>query len=281
MELVTKELIRSWYIPRQPEGYKGDYGHTLIMAGSAGFTGAAFIAAHTAVRSGSGLVTLAVYPEIFEILSIKAVEYMMVTTIEKERLTSLLDGCTCTAFGPGMGNTSRTRRHLLDTLAFCSCPIVLDADGLNVLEGNIDVLLKKRGALILTPHFGEFSRLIGLPIKEIKKNKEKITKAFAKKYGVILVLKDHRTLITDGEKIYINTTGNSAMASGGMGDCLTGLIASLVSQGYPPFKAAVMGVFIHGYCGDELSKDLFSVNASQMMEKLPYIMKEIYDTIKK
>jgi NAD(P)H-hydrate epimerase len=181
------------------------------------------------------------------------------------------------AFGPGMGNSERTRKYLEDTLVFCSSPIVLDADGLNVLAGDMGPVLKKRGAIVMTPHIGEFSRLIHVPITEIKKNMEQYAKDFAKTYKVILVLKDHHTIVTDGKTIYRNSTGNSHMASGGMGDCLTGLIASLISQHYEPFQAAVMGVYLHGYCGDELAKNHFCVTASDMIEKIPEVLSYFYN----
>ena len=276
-KIIDFELVKNCFLPRNEESYKGDFGHTLIIAGSVGFTGAPYIVSQTAVRSGAGLVTLGVYPELMEIMSMKAIEYMTVSLSEKDRLLTLLDKCSCVAFGPGMGNSERTRKYLEDTLAYCSSPIVLDADGLNVLAGDMEPILKKRGAIIMTPHLGEFSRLIHIPITEIKKNMEQFAKDFAKKYKIILVLKDHRTVVTDGKTIYRNSTGNSHMASGGMGDCLTGLIASLISQGYEPFKAAVMGVYLHGYCGDELAKNHFCVTASDMIEKIPEVLSYFYN----
>lgn len=270
------ELVRSWHIKRKAESHKGDFGHALIIAGSSGYTGAAYIAALAAVRSGTGLVTLATYPEIFDNLSSRAVEYMTVPTTEKERLRTLMEKCSSAAFGPGMGNTRKTRQHLEELLSSCSSPIIIDADGINVLGNYVEILLERKGKIILTPHPGEFSRITGVPIKKIEENRVEIAKSFAKKYGILLVLKGHQTLVTDGEEVYCNTTGNSAMASGGMGDALTGIITSLISQGYEPLKACAIGVFIHGYCGDELAEEMFCVNASHIIEALPKTMKKIF-----
>lgn len=276
MKKIDIKLLKSWYIKRKPESHKGMFGHAFIMAGSSGYTGAAYIAAQSAVRSGTGLVTLAAYPEILDNLSSRAVEYMTVSTTEKERLTILMEKCTSAVFGPGMGNTHKTRQHLEELFSSCSSPIVIDADGINVLENYIEILLERKGQIILTPHPGEFSRITKIPIKEIEENREEAAKSFAKRYGIILVLKGHKTLVTDGEEVYCNTTGCSAMASGGMGDALAGIITSLISQGYEPLKACAAGVFIHGYCGDELSKKMFCVNAGHIIEELPKIMKKIW-----
>ena len=122
---------------------------------------------------------------------------------------------------------------------------------------------------------GEMSRLTGIPINKLIEDRIEIAVKFAKKYDVIVLLKGYNTIITDGTEVFINSTGSSKMASGGMGDALTGIIASFIGQGYDVFKAAILGAYIHGYCGDVLSKDMFCVNASHIIEKLPYIVEDL------
>ena len=124
---------------------------------------------------------------------------------------------------------------------------------------------------------GEMSRLTGFPINQLVDNRIDIAVDFAKKYGVIVLLKGYNTIITDGKEVYVNSTGNSKMASGGMGDSLTGIIASFIGQGYETFKATILGAFLHGYCGDVLSRDMFCINASHVIEKLPYVIESLID----
>ncbi|NLZ48618.1 MAG: NAD(P)H-hydrate dehydratase, partial [Clostridiales bacterium] len=136
-------------------------------------------------------------------------------------------------------------------------------------------LKKSKNPIIITPHPGEMSRLTGLTVAEINSSRLDIAKKFAQEHNIIVLLKGYETVITDGHKLYINPTGNSAMASGGMGDCLTGIIASFVAQGLSPLEAAACGAYIHGYAGDRLSKDRYCVNARDIIEEIPYVMKEI------
>jgi len=157
--------------------------------------------------------------------------------------------------------------------------IVIDADGLNVLSQNPDILKKARVPVIITPHPGEMSRLTNIPIEEINLSRLDISKDFALKHNIIVLLKGYKSVISNGRKTYVNPTGNSAMASGGVGDCLTGIIASLVSQGIPAFEAAAIGAYIHGYIGDKLAETMYSVNAGHVIEELPYAMKELISDI--
>ena len=166
-----------------------------------------------------------------------------------------------------------TYNILKEIITKSECPIVIDADGINVLQQNLELLESKNNQIVLTPHMGEMSRLTGLSIEEIKNDKIKVAREFAELNNVIVLLKDHNTIITDGKSVYINTTGNSAMASGGMGDTLTGIIASFIAQGYDPLKATFMSAYIHGFCGDVLSKDMFCVNATHLIDFLPYGIK--------
>lgn len=275
--LMDLNFIKKLIKKRDKYSHKGDYGRTLILAGSLGFTGAAYISTQAAVRSGAGLVTLCCHSSIQNILSVKLVEAMTASTNDESGLDSLITKSNCIAIGPGLGNNNGTLKLLENVLLNSKCPVVIDSDGLNVLEGKLEMLKNKKYQIVLTPHMGEMARISGFSIDEINENKIDIAKEFAKKYHVVLLLKGFNTIITDGKTVQINPTGSSAMASGGMGDCLTGIIASFISQGYDIFTAACVGAYVHGYCGDKLSKKMFCVNANHILEELPSTIKEIQD----
>lgn len=275
--IMDIDTIKKLIVKRNKYSHKGDYGRTLILAGASGFTGSAYISTQAAVRSGAGLVTLCCDSSIQNILSEKLVEAMISSTNDEKKLDSLISKSNCIAIGPGIGNNQGTRNLLEKVLLNSKCPVVIDADGLNVLEGNLEMLKNRSCPIVLTPHMGEMARISGFSIDEINENKIDIAKEFAKKHDVVLLLKGFNTIITDGKTVQINPTGSSAMASGGMGDCLTGIIASFISQGYDIFTAACAGAYVHGYCGDKLSKKMFCVNANHIIEALPSIIKEIQD----
>lgn len=273
--MLDEAMIKTRLQTRDRYAHKGDYGRVLVMAGSKGFTGAAYITTEAAVRSGAGLVTLCCSEDIQSILSTKLTESMTISFNETERLKDIVEKCNCIALGPGMGNNEFTLEAVKYTLQKASCPIVIDADGINVLKEQLSLLKNKAIPVILTPHIGEFSRITGQSVEYIKQNRIEVSKSFAKEYKVIVILKGYNTVITDGDKVMINPTGNSSMASGGMGDCLTGIIASFIGQGYKPMEAAALAVYIHGYCGDKLAGDMFCVSASNVIESIPYIIKEL------
>ena len=267
-----KKIIKK----RSKYSHKGDLGRVTIMAGSEGFTGAAYISSQAAVRSGAGLVTLCTKNSIVDILKSKMVEAMTMS-YEDSRFEAMILNSDSIAMGPGMGNDEFTFKQVSKILSMEGCPIVLDADALNVLKDNLDLLKNSKRKIVITPHMGEMSRLTGFPINQLVDNRIDIAVDFAKKYGVIVLLKGYNTIITDGKEVYVNSTGNSKMASGGMGDSLTGIIASFIGQGYETFKATILGAFLHGYCGDVLSRDMFCINASHVIEKLPYVIESLID----
>ncbi|MCY6957538.1 NAD(P)H-hydrate dehydratase [Clostridium brassicae] len=273
--ITEMEQIRKCIPKRRIYDHKGSFGRVNIIAGSNGLTGAAYITTQAAVRSGSGLVTLCCMENIQHTMSIKLTEAMTVSYKDSKSLNDLLKKSDVIAIGPGMGNSEATFKTLSNVLDIAECPLVIDADGINVLNGKLSLLKNTKCKIVLTPHFGEMSRLTGKSIEEIKKNRIEISKKFAEEYGVVLLLKGYNTIITDGKRLLVNPTGNSAMASGGMGDCLTGIIASLIGQGLEPFQATYVGAYIHGYCGDKLSEKMFCVNANHVLENLPYYIKEI------
>ncbi|KOA74363.1 carbohydrate kinase [Clostridium botulinum] len=273
--LIEKESIKNIIPIRANYLHKGDFGRTTIVAGSVGFTGAAYISTQAAVRCGSGLVTLCCPEKIQDILSNKLVESMTISFKDKGKLNDILKKSDSIAVGPGMGNNEGTLKILGDIIRYTDSPIVIDADAINVLKDNLQILKEKNNKIVLTPHVGEMSRITGIPVDTINKNRMDIARQFAKEYDIIVLLKGYNTIITDGINTMVNTTGNSAMASGGMGDCLTGIIAALMSQGLEAFEAAYVGTYIHGYSGDKLSKNRFCVNATHILEELPFSLKEL------
>lgn len=275
-KLLTLDYITDLIPIRKSNSHKGSYGRVLIIASSHRYVGAGYISAYACMKSGSGLVTLAVESEIFSILSQKLNE-AMVLDIDKYKsdFENLVKISNCIAIGPGM----MKRRYTLDMIKFClenaSCPIVLDADALNILSENMDILANNDKKIVLTPHEGEFARLINADIAYIKENKKNLSMEFAKKYGVILILKGPETIITDGEDVYISNIGVPEMATGGMGDCLTGILASFTGQGLKLIDACNLAVYLHSYTANLLSKNMYSILATDISDKLPFVIKDI------
>lgn len=272
--LMEIDDIQNIIKKRGKYSHKGDFGRVTIIAGSERFTGAAYISTMSAVRTGAGLVTLCTKKSIVDILKNKLVEAMSMT-YEDNTYEDVITNSDSIAIGPGMGNDEFTFKKVKNILSKEGCPVVLDADALNVLKDNLELLKNSNRKIVITPHMGEMSRLTGIKIKKLVENRIDIAVKFAREYNVIVLLKGYNTIITDGSEVYINSTGNSKMASGGMGDALTGIIASFIGQGYEVLKATILGAYIHGYCGDILSKDMFCVNASHIIEKLPYIIENL------
>ena len=173
-----------------------------------------------------------------------------------------------------MGDNNTTLKIIESILKEVSCPIIIDADGINCLKNNKNILKDSKRDILITPHPMELSRITGFSMEYINENRIDAAKEAARSLKSIVLLKGNRTVITDGYTTYINMTGNSAMANGGMGDCLTGIITSLAGQNIPLFEAAVIGTYLHGYTGDRLAEEKYTVNASDIIEKIPYIMKE-------
>ena len=247
--------------PRKAETHKGDYGRVLVLAGSAGYTGAAYLCAKAALRTGAGLVTLGIPESLNTILAAKLTCVMtrpLPETDERslccaghEAILEFSEAFDVVAMGPGMGTHPDTQKLVLGLLESLRKPIVLDADGLTAVCEDPSVIARTQHTLVLTPHPGEMARLSGLPsAQEVQKDRLKLAVRFAKRRHALLVLKGHETIVTDGERIFINTTGNPGMATAGSGDVLTGMIASLIAQGVPPFGAAQLGVYLHGAAGD-------------------------------
>ena len=270
-------------LPERPDnGHKGTFGTALLVAGARGFSGAACLTGTAAIRAGAGLVKLA-YPEsitgIVEAGVIEAVKIPVPDTGNGTLALAALDrvlahaaDARAVAIGPGITTDPETQELVLKLLPALSAPVVIDADGLNNLAGRLDVLTAMPAPAILTPHPGELSLLTGRPAPEIDHDRINVARGFAREHGVLLVLKGAPTVVaTPAGIVFINSTGNSGLASGGTGDVLTGLIAGLLSQGAEPLDAALAGVFLHGRAADIAAEEFtgYALCAGDVIDHLP------------
>lgn len=272
---------------RKPNTHKGDYGHVFVLAGSKGLTGAATLCSQAALRVGAGLVTLGIPEGLNSILEVKLTEVMTLPLPEteeaslsfraKDKILDFLQKCDCVIIGPGLSRNEETQKLVRFLLKKISLPMVLDADGINALVGYLKILENIKGELILTPHIGEFSRITGISIEEIKKNKISVVKNFLKEYNITIILKGHRSIVAKREKIYINKTGNPGMATAGSGDVLSGMIGGFLSQKISHFEAAKLAVYLHGLAGDLAKKEKteYGLIASDILENIPRAMRRL------
>lgn len=273
-EIILDEEIKSLWKDRDDFGHKGDFGKIAIIGGSMGMTGSSYLASNAALKSGAGLVYNIVPREIFDIMSIKFIEPIAKTFDDLDEMEKFLEGIDALAMGPGMG-LGAYGKNVFERTIKIEKNLLIDADGLNHLSKNLNLLEERKDfTTILTPHEGEFARLTGLSIEEIKNNRKVVAEEFAKKNKVILVLKGHETIVTDGEKTYTNRTGNSGMATGGSGDVLTGIISALMKN-YDLFDAARLGVYVHGLSGDVFARknSKTSLRARDLIEGLDQVFK--------
>lgn len=264
---TDKEFFRANMPAREKNSHKGDYGKLLVIAGSKGLSGAAYLSSQAAMLSGSGLVSLITPNEINGILERKTTEVMTIpvpsldghiSVLAKEIIENKISNFDAVLFGPGLGNSKDVQEIVKMLLEKATVPLIIDADGINALANFPHILKTKKCPVILTPHSMEFSRISKIPVLDIEKDRLGVSKAFSEEFDVTLVLKGSHTIVTapDGMQ-YINMTGNPGMATGGSGDVLGGIIASLVARGIPCHKASAMGTYIHGVCGD-MAKNEFS-----------------------
>jgi len=273
-------------LKRYPDTHKGDYGHILVLGGSVGLTGAVCLSAQGALRMGAGLVTVGVPKSLNNIFEAKLTEVMSLPLEEDkgglaleafDKIIEILNKIDVIVLGPGAGLGLSTRELVVKIIKETDKPIIVDADAITALASNIDILSKRKAdKLILTPHPGEFSRLVKLDKEEIGKKRKELVKKFALRYNLTLVLKGRRTLVGDGKKLYENKTGNPGMATAGMGDVLSGIIAGMVSGGLNCFDAAKFGVYLHGLAGDLAANDKTQncLIASDVIEYLPQAIKK-------
>ena len=282
IQSIAKKLKRS------PTAHKGDMGRVFVLAGSRGMTGAANLTGMAALRSGAGLVTVGVPDAVYLIVAKRESELMVRPLPSTSRGSLSLKGfaeikrfCATQnvlAIGPGLSQHITTQKLIRKVLQTTELPLVVDADGLNALKGHLKILEVCRGRAVLTPHPGEFVRVFGGKLDDSDVLRKKRALDAAEKYGVVIVLKGHHTVIAaPGGDCHINTTGNPGMATAGSGDVLTGIIAALMGQGLPCFDAACFGVHVHGLAGDIAAKKIgqTSLIAGDLLRFLPEAFKSI------
>lgn len=269
------------YLPdRDPDAHKGNFGRILLLCGSRGYTGAAALAAMGALRSGAGLVYLGVPDSIYAIEAVKLTEPVVFPLPDQDgklsadalpKIHEMMPKMDAVLIGPGCGKSEGTLLAVKMLLEEFEGPVVVDADGINVLGSHMDIVRERKSPTILTPHVGEFKRIGGAT----GENRVESAIAFAREYGCILLLKGHETVITDGQRCYVNPTGNPGMAVGGSGDVLSGMIVSLLGQKLDPMIAAACGAWLHGAAGDLCAERIgqYGMLPTDMVEVLPRLMK--------
>lgn len=278
---TSAEFVDQLLPVRDRYAHKGNFGKILLLCGSVGFTGAAALAARAALRTGSGLIYLGVPDTVYPILAGKLDEPMVfplpsdgcgrLSALAVPEIRWRLKSCDACLIGPGLGRADDIREIVEAVLSSFTGPVVLDADGLNAVDGHIDVLRGAGCPLVLTPHEGEFARLGG----DLSLGREAAAAKMALETGAVVLLKGHRTLITDGKRMYRNTTGNPGMATGGSGDVLSGILTSLLGQGIAPLEAAAAAAWIHGAAGDWCAEATgeYGLTPGDMIEAIPRLLK--------
>lgn len=277
---TTKEWVDSLLPERNVNTHKGDYGKVLLLCGSVGYTGAAALAAMGALRAGAGLVYLGVPESIYTVEAVKLLEPIVIPLKDQngmlsadaiEKIATLTERMDAVLVGPGLGDSQGTYDVVRWVLNNFRGPVILDADGINVLKSHKDVLRGRTSPTILTPHEGEFQRIGG----DLCDGRVQAAVKLARDLGVIVVLKGYGTVITDGVTCYLNTTGNPGMAVGGSGDVLAGILIGLLGQGLDPLEAAACATWLHGAAGDICADEIgqYGMLPSDMLRVLPRLLK--------
>ncbi|MFB0566825.1 MAG: NAD(P)H-hydrate dehydratase [Candidatus Aminicenantaceae bacterium] len=288
LELVEKKSLVPYFDKRKKDTHKGTYGHLFIISGSLGKTGAAVMAAKAALKMGAGLVTVGTPRSCLSLVARSMVELMtepLAETEEKtishdalEKTLTLLEGKDALLIGPGISTNESTSEFVLSLIPKIKLPVVIDADGLNILASNPELLKALEQTAILTPHPGEFARLINRSTREVLESKLELVPEFSYKYRVYLILKSYKTLISTPEgNVFINPTGNPGMATAGSGDVLSGMVASMVIQEKNLLDAILAAVYVHGLCGDIGAQRLGEkfLTASNMIRYIPRALKNM------
>ena len=278
--------------PRAADGNKGSYGKVLVIAGSRGMAGAAILAGSAALRAGAGLVQVAVPEAIADVVASAQPCYMTaalpcdpngrITRDAIPEVARLVKSADVVVVGPGLGQNEDIADLLSSLIVSLGCPLLLDADALNAVAAHpalLDRLVGPHDDILITPHPGEFGRLTKLDTKAVQNRRRELATAYALKHGVVLVLKGAGTIVTDGRRVFVNTTGNPGMATGGTGDVLSGILGALIAQGLATFDAAVLGVHVHGMAGD-LARDQVgevSLIASDLLVHLPEAFRAVLE----
>ena len=277
---LNHELVLSLLPDRNPWGHKGNFGKLLLLCGSRGYTGAAFFAAMGALRAGARRGVRGVPESLYGIEAVKRHEPVIfplpdaggrLSADAVPEILTRLPQMDAVLVGPGLGQSEGTLAVVRAVLEKAECPVVVDADGINVLSAHRDLLRGRKLPTILTPHDGEFARLGGV----IGEDRMAAAAALAEELGCVVLLKGHETCVTDGTDGYINPTGNPGMAVGGSGDVLAGVITALLGAGLPPLEAAACGAWLHGAAGDRCAAELgqYGMLPTDMLSALPRLMK--------
>ncbi|MGH9805497.1 MAG: NAD(P)H-hydrate dehydratase, partial [Candidatus Acidiferrales bacterium] len=299
LNLIVPRQFSRLSLRRLPTSHKGDYGHVLLVAGSRGKSGAAVLGGWAALRAGAGLVTVATAASAQPMVAAQVPELMTEPLPETEAGTisrraadygsfgQLAEGKSVVAFGPGLSTHPETAQFIRSEVERLEKPLVLDADALNALVGQLDSLRKRRSPLtVLTPHPGEMARLLGSTSAEVQKQRVEVAQNFARTYGVFVILKGFRTLVaTPAGQVYVNPTGNPGMAAAGMGDVLTGMVAGALAQwpSAPAQDVLCLAVYAHGRAGDLTAQEQGEqgLMASDVIEALPRCWLELQQTIER
>lgn len=280
MKELNHEKVLAILPDRDDFAHKGDFGKILLLCGSRGYTGAAALAAMGALRSGAGLVFLGVPESIYAIEAVKLTESIvfplpdengMLSGAAVPQILERLPRMDAVLIGPGLGQSAGTLAAVKAVLERFDGPVVVDADGINILAAHKDILRGRAASTILTPHDGEFARLGGV----VGNDRAAAAENMARQLGCIMLLKGHETVITDGVETYINHTGNPGMAVGGSGDVLAGILVSLLGQGIAPLEAAACGAWLHGAAGDLCAARMgqYGMLPGDMVSALPRLLK--------
>jgi len=286
--LTDGSMVGRWLPFRGNSSHKGNYGRILIISGSRGLAGAACLTAEAAARSGAGLVTLGVPDAVYIPVAAKLTEVMVTPLPDTEsgtlsrdalpKIRSLMENVDVLALGPGLSVNPETVEVIREISAHAHIPAVIDADGLNALAGNPEILKQVKQPIVLTPHPGEMARLAGVTTRSVQQGRLNLARSLASAWKVVLVLKGAGTITADPEEnIYINPTGNPGMATGGSGDVLTGIIAGLMAQGVEAAWAAAAGVYLHGLAGDLAAKEkgMMGLIAGDILDVLPMALNSV------
>ena len=279
LQKLTHKEVMDALPDRAIDAHKGDFGKIMLICGSKGYTGAAELAAKGALRCGAGLVYLVVPESIYMIEAIKLTEPIVISMPDErgmlsacalDQILALSRNMDAVLIGPGLGKSEGTWTICESILSQFDGPVVLDADGINLVSEHKDILHGRTAPTILTPHAGEFSRLHELGVDRVRSAVD-----LASQMGCIVLLKGHETVITDGSQCYINPTGNPGMAVGGSGDLLAGMITSLLGQGIEPLKAAAVGAWLHGKAGDICASEIgqYGMLPTDLLQVLPRLLK--------
>lgn len=283
-QTIDFDFVRSLFPKRKKNDNKGTYGKQLNICSSYKMFGAAVLCTKSALRSGAGLVKLAIPESAYPLAAAHLVESVFLPVKENEQgtfsasafdeLSDDIQSADSIVIGCGMGCNADTKKLTADILKNAKSPVILDADGINCINMSISIFEDVKVPVVLTPHPGEMARLIGKTAAEVQANRISVAKQFAAEHNVILVLKGANTVVTDGKSVLVNTTGNPAMAMGGSGDMLSGMIGAFISQGIAPFYAAAAAVYIHGLCGDTACQALSQrgMTVLDMIEQLGTLM---------